>query len=163
MDLPTFSGGIDLPASWALEAPRGGTGFTHCYTPRVCTAPSTPQLLGNVGSMKGRRLPHYGFVSFGQSSRTVNSLVGCRWEGCWLGPGTAGKGKVQGGSHGRVRRGWLGRAHPPTALELTGRVGLGRIQVEPCGARGPEAAAPRTGQATPKAPVLPVKASGFDP
>ena len=58
---------------------------------------------------------------------------------------------MQGGSHRRVRRGWIGRAHPPTALKLMGRVGLGGIHAIPCGARAQEAAAPRTGQATPSA------------
>ena len=142
---------------WALEAPRGGTGFIHCYTRRVCTAPSTRQLLGTMESTKGRRLPPYGFGSFGQSSGAVDSHVGCMWEGCCLGPGSAGKGRVQDGSHWRVRWGWIGRAHRPTALKLTGRRGLGRTHTEPHGARGQEAAASRKGQATPRGPMLPVK------
>lgn len=142
---------------WALEAPRGGTGFIHCYTRRVCTAPGTRQLLGTVESRKGRRLSPYCFGSFGQSSGTVNSHVGCMWGGCCLGPGSAGKERVQGGSHWRVRWGWIGRAHPPTALKLTGRRGLGRTHTEPCGARGQEAAVSRIGHATPRGPVLPVK------
>lgn len=72
-----------------------------------------------------------------------------------------GEGAGVGPTEGEKR---LARQGSPTNSPGAHRErGFQRIQVEPCGARGPEAAAPRTGQATPKAPVLPVKASGFDP
>lgn len=46
------------------------------------------------------------------------------------GAGVSRKGKVQGGSHGRVR-GWLGRAHPPTALSSRGEWAWGASKLNP--------------------------------